>query len=202
MKLIIITNEEIFEEEGLVLNKLFDEGLETLHLRKPLAGQVEVSSLLEQVSEKYYERIVLHDHFDLLKSCSLKGVHLNRRNSIRPSFKVASVSRSCHTIECLNESMGTYDYMFLSPIFNSISKSGYKSAFTKEQLLEAKSKNIINDKVIALGGVTLETVSLVAEYGFEGVAVLGAIWGDFLHSKDENALLKRFHELLKITSVL
>lgn len=198
MKLIIITNETIFEGDGALLNKLFAEGMQTLHLRKPLATEAEVEHLLSQIDRKYHKQIVLHDHFGLLKTFDLKGVHLNRRNSIHPQIANISVSRSCHSFECIEASMNNHDYMFLSPIFDSISKSGYNHAFTKEQLLEAKSRHLINEKVVALGGIDHNTIPLVARYGFGGVAVLGSLWENYLLDRDENALLQRFRNLQAI----
>lgn len=199
MKLIIITNETIFEGNGALLNKLFAEGMETLHLRKPFATESEVEYLLNQIDAEYHRQIVLHDHFGLLKTFDLKGVHLNRRNTIRPHITDISVSHLCHSFECLEASMENHDYIFLSPIFDSISKTGYNHAFTKEQLLVAKSKHLINEKVIALGGIDHKTIPLAVQYGFGGVAVLGSLWENYLQDKDKKALLQRFRNLQEMT---
>lgn len=199
MKLIIITNEIVFEGDGALLNNLFAEGMQTLHLRKPFATEAEVEHLLSQIDRKYHKQIVLHDHFSLLKTFDLKGVHLNRRNTIHPQITNISVSRSCHSFECLEASIENHDYIFLSPIFDSISKAGYNHAFTEEQLLKAKSKHLINEKIIALGGIDHKTIPLAVQYGFGGVAVLGSLWGNYLLDRDENALLQRFRNLQAIT---
>lgn len=195
MKLIVITNETIFDDEGLVLNKIFDKGLGILHLRKPFATESEIRQLLDQIDHQYYERIVLHDYFHLLPSLGLRGIHLNRRNPIRPHSVNGSVSRSCHSIECLKTSMNDHNYMFLSPIFDSISKLGYKQAFTEDELIDAHSHRFINEKVIALGGVNQKTIPIVAQYGFGGVALLGAVWGDYVQDKNEEDLFRRFTNL-------
>ncbi|MDR3340466.1 MAG: thiamine phosphate synthase [Candidatus Symbiothrix sp.] len=191
MKMIVITTENSFEGEALVLNQLFERGMKILHLRKPFASEEELYTLLSQVNERFHNRIVLHDQFSLLRSFHLKGVHLNRRNPIRPQQEPASVSSSCHSLEEL-ENSNDFNYVFLSPVFDSISKSGYTHAFTREELQSAKAKGLINNKVIALGGISPETIPLVADYGFGGIAVLGALWGDFPQDKDKEALLKRF----------
>lgn len=68
------------------------------------------------------------------------------------------------------------DYIFLSPVFDSISKSGYSSAFTHEQLAEAALRGIIDHRVFALGGVTPDKYSFLQRYHFGGAAMLGAIW--------------------------
>ena len=68
-----------------------------------------------------------------------------------------------------------YDYVFLSPIFDSISKAGYKSSFTEEMLKDASSKGIIDKKVVALGGVTLDMIPYLKELNFGGAAMMGGV---------------------------
>ena len=166
MKLIIITSEHFFEGEAAVLNALFERGMEILHLRKPASTETELKNLIEQIDERFRKRIVLHDHY----------VH------------------SRHSIKEL-ENIADYEYVFLSPIFDSISKTGYIHAFTSEDLLNAKSAGLINKQVIALGGINAENIPIARQYGFGGVAVIGALWGNFLKDKDENALFERFDKL-------
>ena len=105
-----------------------------------------------------------------------------------------SMSRSCHSLEEVSESR-FFDYLFLSPVFDSISKAGYKQGFMPEQLAEAKNRKIINEKVFALGGITAENIPVVRNYGFGGIAVLGTLWSGFERNSDRNELLKRFNEL-------
>ena len=191
MKLIIITLENIIDGEAVVINELFRNGLETLHLRKPLSELKDISSLIGQIDSVYHNRIVLHNHYQLTDSFNLKGVHLNRRNPEPPKNEVTSISRSCHSFECLS-TYPDYDYLFLSPIFNSVSKSGYGKGFTHEQLRDAKNLGLIDGSVYALGGITVESIPQVAEYGFGGVAVLGALWENWEHDKNQIALIERF----------
>ncbi|WP_165041114.1 thiamine phosphate synthase [Dysgonomonas sp. ZJ709] len=197
ISLVVITLEEIIENEAQILNKLFKNGVLTLHLRKPLSSEQEVYLLLSQIASKYHDRIVLHDHFSLVNYFDLKGVHLNSRNTIRPNKVLLSVSRSCHSLDCL-ETSDDFNYVFLSPIFDSISKSGYSRAFTHEELIEATNLNIITEKVIALGGIDSDTIPIAVSYGFGGVAVLGGLWKNFKENRDENALLERFNKLKSI----
>jgi thiamine-phosphate pyrophosphorylase len=197
-KLIVITVEAIFEGEATILNKLFEREMSVLHLRKPFTTEMEIRNLLEQIDKRFYDRIVLHDHFSLLNIFRLKGVHLNWRNPVAPEQKGISVSCSCHSLEEL-KAAGKFDYVFLSPIFESISKTGYVSAFSHETLQSAKVSGLINERVIALGGVSPKTIPRAAAYGFGGVAVLGALWDNFPKTKDENALMKRFDGLWTIT---
>ena len=69
-------------------------------------------------------------------------------------------------------------YCFLSPIFDSISKEGYKANFDKLELKEFLAKDR-KTKVIALGGLTEENYLEVLELGFDGGAFLGSVWNKY-----------------------
>lgn len=69
-----------------------------------------------------------------------------------------------------------YDYVTLSPIFDSISKSGYSKKFEVTEIAD----RIRGKRVIALGGVRPELFLTLRENDFFGAALLGYIWnGDF-----------------------
>jgi thiamine-phosphate pyrophosphorylase len=206
MKLIVITTETFFESETEAVNLLFEHGLEVLHLRKPLASQDETEFFIRQIKTDFHPRIVLHDYYGFAELFRLKGIHLNHRNwqqgtplpdvvNGHPGGECnLSVSRSCHSFDDISAS-GFCDYVFLSPVFDSISKTGYKQAFTPQQLFEAKERQIIDENVIALGGITSDNIPVARRYRFGGVAVLGALWGDFAANGNGVELLKRFNEL-------
>ena len=88
----------------------------------------------------------------------------------------AMLSVSCHSLEELSAHKAKFDYLFLSPIFDSISKKGYSGRFTREQLLEARDNGLIDKKIIALGGITAGNIPIIRELGFGGGAVLGSVW--------------------------
>ena len=234
MRLIVITIETFFDGEAASVNLLFENGLETLHLRKPFASRHETMDFIRLINTDYHSRIVLHDHYDLAELLNLRGIHLNRRNqgtkvgcntgtnfgynmetnvdynqgtlvgcnsdihkedkNVFLEKRILSVSRSCHSLEDIKVSSDC-DYVFLSPVFDSISKIGYKQGFTPEQLHDAKRSKLINGNVIALGGLTAKNIPVAHHYGFGGVAVLGSLWSDFPANGNESELLKRFIEL-------
>lgn len=195
MKLIAITQEKICDNEAPVINRLFDKGLSLLHLRKPDASLAEVSALLNEINPVFIDRIVLHDHFELLTPYNIRRVHLNRRNPVAPSEAGhLTISCSCHSLQELTDKE-VYDYRFLSPVFDSISKEGYSRAFTANDLQQATLDGIINKQVIALGGISTETLPALAGSGFGGAAVLGALWQRFGTDGDTQALLQRFDQL-------
>ena len=141
MKLIVISKENFFPEEACWINAMMSEYPFILHLRKPFASLAELETLVQQIHPAYYDRIVLHDHYALAEKYRLKGIHWNARNQ---EFKLegaywqkASISRSCHSIPEVEMYKNQYQYVTLSPIFDSISKQGYKAAFSESDLKSA-----------------------------------------------------------------
>lgn len=176
MKWIVITQPDFIPGEALFIDRLFSHGLDLLHLRKPESDIGDCKRLLDEISPEWLPKIVVHDHFELYSEYGLGGVHLNGRNPMPPQGHKGTLSRSCHSMEEIEKYMTCCDYLTLSPIFNSVSKQGYMAAFIADQLLAAKSKGLINQKVVALGGVTLQNIPQVKDFGFGGVAVLGDVW--------------------------
>ena len=180
MKFVVITLPDFFDDEMKYICELFENGLQLLHLRKPKASADELEEFLKKIPSDFHPKIILNDHFSLLEHFQLKGVHLNGRNPIAPPNWTGHISRSCHTLEEVAKFKPMCDYLFLSPIFNSISKEGYASAFSEEVLLNAKKENIIDKKVIALGGMEADKCALIRKWGFGGAAFLGDVWNPFL----------------------
>ena len=176
MKIIFITLPDFFQGEAFLINNFFSQGLEILHLRKPSAQKSDYENLLNQINREYYNRIVLHDYFSLALEYGLRGVHLNGRNPQAPQNFSGTVSKSLHSIQEVINEKNNFDYVSLSPIFDSISKEGYNSKFSLEDLKKLKIQGIIDKKVYALGGVTFEKLPLLKDLGFGGAMLLGAAW--------------------------
>ena len=175
MRLIVITSPEIIWRESAKINALFNAGLEMLHIRKPNFSKKQYVELLDGIKQNYHSKIKIHEFFELTDNYNVSGVHLNVRNPEYTQKKKVNISKSCHRIEELNEAY-KYDYVFLSPIFDSISKQGYLSNFSDEILTTASLNGIINQKVIALGGIDRHTFPILRKYSFGGVALLGSVW--------------------------
>lgn len=176
MKVILITQPCFFDGEASIINRMFEAGLELLHLRKPNATATEMEKFLSAIADEYKGRVVLHGHFHLVAKYNLRGAHLGANRQLDICDFVGQISYSCHSIAEVACKKNQHSYVFLSPVFDSISKQGYASAFTDFELLDAHHKGIIDDKVIALGGVTLDVLPYVNSWGFGGIALLGDIW--------------------------
>ncbi len=199
MKLILLTPPDFFVEEDKILTALFEEGLDLLHLRKPGTEPVYSERLLTLIPECYHSQIVVHDFFYLKDEFNLRGIHLNGRNPEPPVGYKGHLSKSFHNMEELKNEKKNFNYVFLSPIFDSISKSDYTAAFGMDALEEASARGIIDRKVMALGGITTENMDIVRNLGFGGAVVLGDLWNRFnIHSTlDYKSLLNQFRKLRK-----
>ena len=177
MKLIAITSPHFREGESQTICRLLDRGWWRVHIRKPDAPRQRVEELIKSIPEKYRPSLSLHDHFELVQKLGIGGVHLNSRNPDCPAHIDGLVSRSCHTVDELKKH-SHLDYLFLSPVFDSISKPGYSSQFDMESLRGLDLHN-----VFALGGVTFGHLDKIRSFGFEGAAMLSEAWktgnGDF-----------------------
>ena len=123
MKFIVITSPEFIPGEAFFIRRLFDCGLDILHLRKPGSSVTGCAQLLDALPAEVRRRIVTHDHFSLCGDYGLFGVHLNCRNPAVPSgLCPASVSASCHSVAEVRQRKTGCDYVFMSPVFDSISK--------------------------------------------------------------------------------
>lgn len=176
MRVILFSRPDLFEGEADMIIAMMERGLETLHLRKPDAADERIEQLLRAIPPRLRNRIVLHSAFPLAERYGLRGIHLNSRHPLPPVGYRGQISRSCHSLEEVERCKGECDYVTLSPIFDSISKQGYAAAFTREQIERARLAGIIDHKVIALGGIDESNIADIADMGFGGAALLGAVW--------------------------
>lgn len=173
MKIIGITSPGTIDNEVSLIEEMLDLGVYKFHIRKPNWSPKKLVPFLQAFDKPYRKKLVLHDLKHWPFSEMFGGVHLKGRQtdfSIRSSVK--TLSRSCHSLLEINKFRNDLDYMFLSPIFDSISKEGYEAAFSPACLENANLK-----KVYALGGVDKKKMAQVREFGFTGAAILGAVWG-------------------------
>jgi thiamine-phosphate pyrophosphorylase len=177
MDLILITSPLLIRNEHELLMQFFELGLETLHVRKPDFTFGQLKDWLQEIPMQFHNRLMLHSHHELNHELQIKGLHfpsslrLNAKETGKGSLQF---STSFHQVQEILNPSPIFDYAFLSPIFDSISKAGYKADFSETEL-----KNILPAAaypVIALGGITSENLEKVAELGFNGAAVLGAVW--------------------------
>lgn len=177
-RLIAITPERgISSSEIQTVCQLLDKGIDYVHVRKPAFNELEMAHYLEAIPAKYHPCLKLHSHFSMIRDFNVGGLHLNHRNPESPKGYKGKLSASCHSAEELRN-IDAYEYVFLSPIFDSICKIGYASRFSADDLADLHQSGLINEKVIALGGMTAERIPDVRKWGFGGAAFLGYLFSN------------------------
>jgi thiamine-phosphate pyrophosphorylase len=171
-RLIVISSEVNVTNESELVTSLFTEGMELLHLRKPGWSLAQQRSFLNAIPAQFHRMISVHQHHETLSEFDLKYCHV--RSAERMDFARTDddivYSTSIHSVE-EQYLIRKFNYCFLSPVFDSISKSGYTSRF-------ANGKFVFEMPVYALGGINETNVENALKLGFSGVATLGYIWAD------------------------
>ena len=179
-KIIVITPEKNHPHEEQILHALVRACGVTIHLRKPDFTEEEYRLYLTRYPS-ILSHIVLHEHHILAKEFSVKGIHLkeaDRKYAKEIHNDVKIISTSFHNIEDVKTSSYELEYFFYSPLFKSISKENYGSTTTQEELtaMLAQIKKKTDVPVIGLGGINGENIASVKKSGFDGAALLGALW--------------------------
>jgi thiamine-phosphate pyrophosphorylase len=204
-----ITSPKFFAGEADCLEGLLEAGLEKLHLRKPgmmreeaRAGsrrQVKtwidpmegVEQLLERLAPRWHSRLVLHGSRDLAKRYKIPQIHGMVRDM---GGEEIAVSTSVHSWEEAVKLPEGIAYAFISPLFDSISKPGYRA---NETLLQRPSE-LPRCRMIGLGGIGEDTIGSMIRQGWEGAAVLGSLWEGPIITNVE--VVRRFRRLQEIVN--
>lgn len=176
--LVVITSPTATPEEIRQYAGLFEAGLQCLHLRLPGRSVDEYEEALLAIPPRYRYRVVLCDHFELAEKFGVGGIHLRKDNRHEYPNWVGlglRISTSAHSIEELEGLHFSPTYALLSPVYDSISKEGYKSGIDVEEC--RAQLPLLPFPVLALGGVTPDRMQEVSDCGFGGAAVLGYISG-------------------------
>lgn len=178
MKTIVITSPHFIAEEINRLYEIYRLGVRAIHIRKPKASEAELELFLDYLLKVVPAScIAVHALTPLTTRRRAITLHLPaalRGFRDRPRSEGRPFSTSAHSLEELNELGARYDYMFLSPIFPSISKPGYAKKWPSAALRTAVES--CKCPVYALGGVTPQRLVEVQDLGFAGAALMGAVW--------------------------
>lgn len=150
-----------------------------VHIRKPGISNQEQEAYLSAFSEAEKARIVVHQKQDIALANGLINLHLKsserERIEFYPLAKAGKIqlSTSTHSWATFNQLDPVFSAAFISPIYPSISKPGYG---LKEQLPLDTERQNKQTKLIALGGLNAQRLTLLKNKGFDDYALCGAIW--------------------------
>ena len=198
LKVIVISDPEKIALEAEAINMLCEEGLQIFHFRKPQCDKASLEQALKLIKPGFVKRMVIHSHHELINKYNLRGIHFPERSLAeigdaavaikKLQKKSMTVSTSFHSIKQLSENNYPFDYVFLSPVFNSISKPDYRSSIDLGQFTSFISSVSKRPAVIALGGIDINKIETVRNAKFDGFALLGVIWSEFKITNDIDKL--------------
>lgn len=173
----VVTAPEAVEHEASICYELFSAGLETLLLRKPGWSAAGYETLVQSIPPGFRHRIMLAGYPELVAPYGLKGLHLSEtlRSIVPPQEMAAFRASGFFTSTSIHPGVpgvGDYpnpadwDFLLLGPVFDSISKTGYKG----------RSFGSVPYNAVGIGGITPCNAGEVRQMGFYGAALLGAIW--------------------------
>lgn len=180
--MIVITNPIPITNEISTIHSLFENGLELLHIRKPDFSAAEMKGFLLEIKLEFRQQLVLHSHHQLAPAFGINRIHFTEKTRTETSEENLKnwkenrfiLSTSIHQMIDFEELPDDFDYAFIGPVFESISKPNYASNIDFKKELEQRKNN--KTALIALGGITSDSIKTALEYSFDDVALLGTIW--------------------------
>ena len=192
---ILITLPSIMKNEAETLAALCGAGVSVIHIRKPEASEPEIEELLKtlQALGADMSRLTIHYNEPLARKYGLGGVHLRIEELLAGAGEGLRRSCSAHGWTEAERAATDADYVFLSPLFDSISKPGYRSAIDPAEAAERLRRR--KGRIVALGGIRPANIARVRRIGFDGAAVLGAAWSADEKAVNTERTLKNYHIL-------
>jgi len=191
----VISHEAMLPGEAAIIPQLFEAGLEIFHLRKPGASEQAVRQLLDAIPAAYHPYIALHGFHQLANEYNIRLLHFTEAHRLQTDETTWSqlknkdyiLSTSVHDLSTLKTLSPSFGYTFFSPVFDSLSKPGYKGIAQDGFYLSQEYKPV---PVIALGGIDADNMEKLADMNFDGVAVLGTIWNEPAKAVDNFKILE------------
>lgn len=180
--MIVISNPTSYKNEIKLIHSLFIEGLLLFHVRKPLFSEQEMKTYLFEIGSEFNNRLILHQHHQLAEDFGITRLHFTekmRTETLEESLKkrkerAFTLSTSIHNMTDFENLPNTFDYAFLGPVFDSISKPNYASNL--DFRMELNQRKNYKTALVAVGGITPIKIKTALDYGFDDVALLGSIW--------------------------
>lgn len=172
-KVIVISPPSEFPHESSWVNLLFENGLEYYHLRKKECPDFDIAAFFAGIDKHFHHRIALHGNPLWLSKGDFGGFHgsLDDQKQLTPDFS-GRLSSNLKNWKQADDRERDMDYYLVSPVFDSISKPGYRA---NNDLLHIPH-SLRHLPLVALGGVNALNTKLALRSGYQGVALLGTIW--------------------------
>ena len=145
----------------------------------PIAERIRVAdSIVESLRETGVDCVV-DDHVEVALACGARGVHLGpgdldpvaARRRCGPTLWIGGTANDVDA--AIRLAGAPVDYLGVGPVFGTGSKSDPAPELGLEALARIATR--VEKPIIAIGGITPETVAAVLETGVHGIAVLSAV---------------------------
>lgn len=164
-----------------IASAAFAAGCRWVSLREKDLPETEQGELLRALlsrAKPFQAKVTLHGDPKIARDAGADGVHLAAGGDAAAARRLlgsdALIGISMHSAEeARNVDAAVVDYVIAGPIFETASKPGYGPALGPEGLaLIVKACAV---PVIAIGGITPETIPDCLMAGASGVAVMGGV---------------------------
>ncbi|WP_062545394.1 thiamine phosphate synthase [Rufibacter tibetensis] len=181
--LVVVTPDNSTPLQIALWLELLNAGADYLYVRGDVEAYEVQEELARLVSRGYASKLILPRTQAKSLEAAVRYFHVKERErhtSERTYSPTIPYSTSVHALSDIGDLDPVFQLVFYSPLFRSISKEGYGpktelATIQKEwQALKAQQGRL--PKVIGLGGISADNVLEVKQAGFDGAALLGAIW--------------------------
>jgi thiamine-phosphate pyrophosphorylase len=178
--MIIITPDIIGQKEIELIHSIPWNDKLILHLRSSVYQKNVIADILSDMDHSIYPFLVIHNHIDLLyEQPLLNRIHLSEYKSACiaqiPAEITWTISTSVHDISTFNGLDQRFSYAFISPVYPSISKKGYKQT-TDFKMENIRKRTNYCTQLIALGGINDQNICELTMMGYDDVALCGHLW--------------------------
>jgi len=149
------------------------------------------------IARKLGVQIIVNDRVDIAIAVGADGVHLGQDDlpPDRARFLMGEsriIGFSTHSFEqAIGAASAPVDYIAIGPIFNTASKENPDPVVGVSAVSQVKGQ--ISKPLVAIGGITLETVSQVIVGGADSVAIIS----DLLSAKDIASRTREYFQKAK-----
>lgn len=174
------------EEDGLVqrIGSAARAGAHLIQIRQPHVEALALTRLVERTRQAVAgtaARVLVNDRVDVALSAGADGVHL--RGDSMPAARVRAIApagfvigRSVHAVEeaLAAERDGGLDYLLFGTVFATASKPGVAPMGIERLAAVCASASL---PVLAIGGITVSSMTGLARAGAAGFAAIGLFTG-------------------------
>ncbi|MDE7469505.1 MAG: thiamine phosphate synthase [Desulfovibrionaceae bacterium] len=158
-----------------------DGGITSVQIREKSLSDSELITLGEHIVrtlEPYHIPVVVNDYPHIANTLGTRYIHIGQSDkSVEDVYECipdAILGLSIEKEEELYKANSqTLAYVSASAVFSTLHKDNLKTIWGLDGL--SRLHDITQHPLIAIGGITLETVESVLERGAQGIAVIGAL---------------------------